>query len=52
MPASKTVVVTEAFERLVAPGDETMTVTVVAVTPGDGPNDVLKFDRVRLLTYS
>lgn len=52
VPASKTVVVTEAFERVVAPDDATMTVTVVAVTPGDGANDVLKFDRVRLLTYS
>ena len=51
IPAAKTVIVTDAFKRLVAPDDETMTVTVVAVVPGDDPNDVLSFDTVRLLTY-
>lgn len=51
LPASKTVVVTEAFKRLISPQDETMTVTVVAYVPGDEPNDVLQFGTVRLLTY-
>ncbi len=51
LPAAKTVIVTEAFKRLVAPDDETMTVTVVAVVPGAEKHDVLSFDTVRLLTY-
>jgi len=51
VPAAKTVVITEAYQRLVGPEDETMTVTVVAVVPGDTPNDVLRFDTIRLLTY-
>jgi tyrosinase len=52
VPASKTVIVTEAYKRLLAPQDETMTVTVVAVVPGATARDVLQFDRVRLLTYA
>jgi hypothetical protein len=52
VPAAKTVLVTDAFKRLVGPEDETMTVTVVAVVPGADEHDVLSFDRVRLLTYS
>jgi tyrosinase len=51
VPAAKTVIVTEAFKRLVAPDDATMTVTVVAVVPGADKHDVLRFDTVRLLTY-
>jgi tyrosinase len=51
IPASKTVIITDAFKRIVGPQDETMTVTVVAFAPGDTPNDVLQFDAVRLLTY-
>jgi hypothetical protein len=51
VPAAKTVIVTDAFKRIVAPGDETMTVTVVAVVPGASEHDVLRFDTVRLLTY-
>jgi hypothetical protein len=51
VPASKTVVITDAFKRIVGPHDETMTVTVVAFAPGDTPNDVLQFDTIRLLTY-
>jgi hypothetical protein len=51
VPASKTVVITEAFKRIIGPHDTTMTVTVVALAPGDTPNDVLQFDTVRLLTY-
>jgi len=51
VPASKTVVVTDAFERLVRPEDSTITVTVVAVVPGSDERDVLSFDTVRLLTY-
>jgi hypothetical protein len=51
VPASKTVIVSDAFSRLVAPGDETITVTVVAFVPGADRHDVLQFDAVRLLTY-
>jgi tyrosinase len=51
VPASKTVVITNAFKRIIGPHDETMTVTVVAFAPGDTPNDVLQFDTIRLLTY-
>ena len=51
VPASKTVIVTDAFKRLVGPQDETMTITVVAFVPGQSPNDVLQFDTIRLLTY-
>jgi tyrosinase len=51
IPAAKTVIVTDAFTRLVAPDDDTMTVTVVAVVPGATEHDVLRFDTVRLLTY-
>ena len=51
VPASKTVVITDAFKRIVGPQDATMTVTVVAFAPGDTPNDVLQFDTIRLLTY-
>jgi len=51
IPAAKTVIVTDAFVRLVAPDNDTMTVTVVAVVPGASTHDVLRFDTVRLLTY-
>jgi hypothetical protein len=51
VPASKVVVITDAFKRLVAPTDEKLTVTVVAFVPGADKHDVLQFDRVRLLTY-
>ncbi|MEA2195368.1 MAG: hypothetical protein QOG42_1802 [Solirubrobacteraceae bacterium] len=51
VPASKTVIVTKAFNRLVTPSDETITVTVVAFVPGADQHDVLQFDAVRLLTY-
>lgn len=51
IPASKTVVVTDALRRLVAPGDTTITVTVVAFVPGAAKHDVLQFGTVRLLTY-
>lgn len=51
VPAAKTVIVTDALRRIVDPSDETLTVTAVAVVPGDGANDVLSFDTVRLLTY-
>ena len=52
VPAAKTVIVSEAFKRVVAPDDETMTVTVVvAVVPGAEATDVLQFDTIGLLTY-
>jgi tyrosinase len=51
VPAAKTVIVTDAFKRLVPPSDESMTVTVIAVVPGADKHDVLSFDTVRLLTY-
>jgi tyrosinase len=51
VPAAKTVIVTEAFKRLVGPDDDTITVTVVAFVPGADAHDVLQFETVRLLTY-
>jgi tyrosinase len=51
VPASKVVVVTDAFKRLVGPTDAALTVTVVPFVPGADKHDVLQFDRVRLLTY-
>jgi len=50
-PFALTVVITDAFKRVIGAQDETMTVTVVAFAPGDTPNDVLQFDTIRLLTY-
>jgi hypothetical protein len=51
-PATKTVVVTDALRQVVADDQRaTMTVTVVAVAPGDHDNDVLSFTRLRLATY-
>jgi hypothetical protein len=51
-PQTKVVVVTEALRGLVSAGTaQQITVTIVAETLGDQPNDVLGFDRVRLLTY-
>jgi len=52
IPAAKTVVITEAFRRLVKPADTAITVTVVAVVPGSDEHDVLAFESVRLLTYA
>jgi hypothetical protein len=52
-PQTKLVTITEPLRALLARGSATqMTVTVVAETPGDRPNDVLAFDTVRLLTYT
>jgi hypothetical protein len=51
-PQTKTVIVTDALQRI---GDPQVTITVVAVRPGaDGPQavDALEFDRFSLLTYS
>jgi hypothetical protein len=51
-PQTKVVIVTDALRRVVAAGaGEQLTVTVVAQTPGDAPDDVLAFERVRLVTY-
>jgi tyrosinase len=52
IPAAKTVMVSDAYKRLVSPDDDTMTVTVVAVVPGATNHEVLSFDTVRLLTYT
>jgi tyrosinase len=51
VPVTKTVVVTEAVQRLVGADDETLTVTVVAVVAGADKHDVLSFETLRLLTY-
>jgi tyrosinase len=51
-PQLKVVVVTGAIRRAVAAGRREATVTVVAQTPGERPDDVLAFSRVRLLTYT
>jgi tyrosinase len=51
-PAVRILTVTEAIRRLVDAGTDKATVTVVALTAGDRPNDVLAFDTVRLATYA
>jgi tyrosinase len=51
LPQAKLVVITDALRRILTGGRSEMTVTVVAETPGERPNDVLAFTRVRLLTY-
>jgi tyrosinase len=51
LPQVKLVVVTEAIRELLASGRKEVAVTVVAETPGERPNDVLAFTRIRLLTY-
>jgi tyrosinase len=50
-PAVATVIVTDSLRRIVSAGEQTITVTVVAVTAGDASNAVLQFETVRLLTY-
>lgn len=52
-PVTKLVNVTEALERLVdvTRPEQSITVTVVAETPGDRSDEILAFDRIRLLTY-
>jgi hypothetical protein len=51
-PATRLVTVTDAIRALVHTGAETVTVTVVAHTPGDASNDVLAFETVRLALYA
>ena len=51
-PQTKIVTITEALKAIL--GDkrpEQLTVTVVAETPGEQSNDVLAFERLRLVTY-
>ena len=51
-PQTKIVTITDALRRVLESGGETsMIVTVIAETLGDRPNDVLAFDRLRLLVY-
>jgi tyrosinase len=51
-PQTKLVTITEALRAVFSGGaPKQLTVTVVAETPGDGPDDVLAFDRLRLVTY-
>jgi hypothetical protein len=50
-PHTKVVVVTDALKRVLEGGQDQMTVTVVAETPGERADDVLAFARLRLLTY-
>jgi tyrosinase len=49
--AVKTVIITDPLRRIANPTDESLVVTVVAVTAGTASNGVLLFDTVRLLTY-
>jgi len=51
-PAVRIVTVTEAVRALVDAGAETVTVTVVAHTPGRRPDDVLAFETLRLAVYA
>jgi hypothetical protein len=50
-PHVKLVTVTEAIKGRLDAGADDVRVTVVAETPGDRSNDVLRFDRVRLASY-
>jgi len=51
LPQAKLVVVTDALRRALSAGRAVVTVTIVAETPDERPNDVLGFTRLRLLTY-
>jgi hypothetical protein len=51
-PHTKVVIITEPLRSILASGaHDSITITVVAVGLGDASNDVLQFDKVRLLTY-
>ena len=51
-PHTKVLIITESLRSILATGaHDPITVTVVAVALGDASNDVLQFDKVRLLTY-
>ena len=51
-PAARTVTVTNAIKRLLDAGTKETTVTVVAHTAEDAPDNVLGFDKIRLATYA
>jgi hypothetical protein len=51
-PAVRILTASERVRELVAGGAATTTVTVVAHTPRDLPDDVLSFTTIRLLTYA
>jgi tyrosinase len=51
-PATRTVTVSESLKRLLAAGQTEATVTVVAHTAEDAPDEVLAFEKVRLATYA
>lgn len=52
-PHTKVVIVTDRLRSLVATdrSQKAITITVVAVVVGDGSNEVLRFDELRLLSY-
>jgi hypothetical protein len=52
LPAIRVVTLTEAIRERVQRGARSVTVTVVAHSAGEKPNDVLAFETVRLATYS
>ena len=53
-PQTKNVIITPALKRRDdgGGGAKPLTVTVVAITPGDESNEVLEFSQVRLITYA
>ena len=51
-PAVRILTVTESIQALVKAGAAAATVTVVAHTPADFPDDVLAFTTIRLVTYA
>jgi hypothetical protein len=51
-PATRILTVTEPVRALLEKGTAAAKVTVVAETEGRASNDVLSFDRVRLVTYA
>lgn len=51
-PAIRILTITDHLRRLIADGSTELVVTVVAHAPADRPNDVLAYDKVRLITYA
>lgn len=51
-PAIRILTITDQLRRLIADGSTELVVTVVAHAAADRPDDVLAYDKVRLITYA
>jgi hypothetical protein len=51
-PAIRILTITERLRALLSEGSKELIVTVVAHAAEDRPNDVLAYDKVRLITYA